>query len=406
MEKEKRNLKILWHSVAPYIRSGYGTVTKNVCFRLKTEGYPIVISSYYGLMQGGMMNLGGCPVLPIGQGESSNMGAQSVPYYVSKFNIDLPILHTDFWAFDWFAKMPHATLYGPTDHIGYDEIALDTMRTFDEFIVCSKWSLKECRKYRPDTQYIPHGVNTGVYKPLSKTEAREMFGFPIDKFIIGIVAANSDAEPRKGWDQMFMGIKKFMDTFPSEKKNIHVFCYTHPNDPRGFGLPGLAKSLGLRRYIFFPEAMPQLVGLSDEEMAVLFNAFDVEMNCSRREGFCLPALEAQSCGVPVIATNFSSFPELINGHGWLVKPGDNVWSPLNGKCVIPDENDIAKCLEDAYFNQEKRLRFGTDARKFAENYDWDKIIREYWLPFLKRKEEELCSDKEAKTIEIPLDIKT
>lgn len=404
MEMENpKELKILWHSVAPYVRSGYGTVTKNICFRLKAFQYPVVISTYYGLMEGGMLNLGGCPVLPIAQGDG--MGKFSVPYYVSKFNIDLPILHTDFWAFDWFAKMPHSILYGPTDHAGYDEKIIDVMRDFEEFIVASKWSLKECRKYRADTMYIPHGVNTSIYKPQSRDDARRLYDFPLDKFIIGIVAANNDSEPRKGWDQMFLGIKKFMDTFPSEKKNMYVFAYTHPNDPRGFALSGLVRSLGLRKYVYFPEAMPQLVGLSDEEMAMLYSSFDIEMNCSRREGFCIPALEAQSCGIPVIATNFSSFPELIKGHGWLVKPGDYVYSPLNGRCVIPDENDIAKALEDAYFNREKRLKFGTESRNFALQYDWDKIIKEYWLPFLKRKEEELYSNKEAKTIDIPIDIK-
>lgn len=401
MEKgKKHNLGILWLSVAPHIKSGYGQVTKNICFRLSARGWPIVIVAYYGLHEGGMLRLGGCPVLPIYNTERE-YGKQTVPYYLKEFGLDLPVLFTDFWLFDWFTELPNSTFYGPVDHSEYGKEHQKTLKAFDEFITISKFGQEEARRYGRETRLIPHGVNTKVFKPLVKSPCREHFNFRDDKFIIGIVAANNDPEPRKGWDKMFLGYKIFLDKFPELKKKTVVFAYTHPITAQGYDLPGLVKQIGIKENVFFPDKMPLLVGLPEEEMSMLFNSFDILMNASRREGFGLPILEAQSCGVPVIATNFSSMIELVKDHGWLVNAKDWHYTPLLGKCAIPDQDDIAKKLEEAYFDKELRLKYGKLGRKFALDYDWDLLIKNLWEPLLEEKENEITEEgEEPKTLEI------
>jgi len=400
--RKKHKLGILWLSVSPHVRSGYGQVTKNICFRLHDRGWPVVIVAYYGLHDGGMLKLGGCPVLPIHNGDRG-YGQKSVPYYIKSFGLDLPILFSDFWRFEWFPKLENSTFYGPIDHSEYGIQHVKTLKAYDEFITISKFGQEEARRYGRFTKMIPHGVNTNVFRPLNKSKCREYFNFRDDKFIIGIVAANNDPEPRKGWDKMFMGFKIFLDNHPELKKKVFIFAYTKPQTKQGFDLPGLAQSIGINKDVFFPDKMTHLVGLPESEMAMLFNAFDILMNCSRREGFGIPILEAQSCGVPVIGTNFSSMPELIKGHGWLVKSKDWMYTPLNGKSAVPDENDIAKKLEKAYFERELRERYGKLSRKFAMRYDWDLLIKNLWEPYLIKKERELSEEgEEAKTLEVRL----
>lgn len=62
--------------------------------------------------------------------------------------------------------------------------------------------------------------------------------------------------------------------------------------------------------------------LDDEEMAVLLNLSDALVMPSLWEGFGLPALEAMSCGTPVLASNRGSLPEIVGDGGLLFDPAD------------------------------------------------------------------------------------
>jgi len=375
-------MNILWHGVAPFIYSGYGTLTKNIALRIG-QIYPTIITCYYGLHTGGSLRIAGVRVLPVTE---HNWGEYSVKHYLEKFNIDLPILASDFWPFRWFAELPNSLFYGPIDSYDYTEEDKETMQLYSYFIPCSKFGAKVYRKVtkREPFEIIPHGVDTKIFKPYPKSECRKLFNLPQDKFIIGIVSANSDPEPRKGWDDIFYAISQFLKKHREERKNLLVFAYTKPTDTRGYNLVKMAKKLGLKKNVVFPEHLAQTVGLPDFEMAKLYSSFDLLLNASRREGFCLPVLEAQACGVPVIASNSSALPELVKGHGWLVKMGDIVFVPRGWKCRKVDREDLIEKLEDAYFSPEKRAKFSRKGREFALQFDWEKLFKEKWIPTLER----------------------
>ncbi|MGC9046804.1 MAG: glycosyltransferase family 4 protein [Minisyncoccia bacterium] len=56
------------------------------------------------------------------------------------------------------------------------------------------------------------------------------------------------------------------------------------------------------------------------DLLYLYNLAQVFVLPSWYEGFGFPVLEAQACGTPVIASNTSSLPEIINGSGILFNP--------------------------------------------------------------------------------------
>lgn len=60
--------------------------------------------------------------------------------------------------------------------------------------------------------------------------------------------------------------------------------------------------------------------ISDPEMAELLNAAQALVMPSLWEGFGLPALEAMSCGVPVLASDRGSLPEVVGGGGLYFDP--------------------------------------------------------------------------------------
>jgi glycosyltransferase involved in cell wall biosynthesis len=66
-------------------------------------------------------------------------------------------------------------------------------------------------------------------------------------------------------------------------------------------------------------------GVSDEELARLYGEAEVAIVPSLYEGFSLPAIEAMSCGVPVVATTGGALPEVVGVSGEtgvLVEPND------------------------------------------------------------------------------------
>jgi len=377
----EKSLNILWHSVGPFVYSGYGVVTKNVALRIG-QHYPMIISTYYGFHPGASLRIANVRVVPTVE---ENHGQFSVEHYIKKFKIDLPILASDFWPFAWFSQLTNSTFYGPVDSFDYSSDDITAMKNYSHFIPCSEFGGKvylRLTKKKP-AAVIPHGVDTKIYKPYPKNECKKVFNIRKSKFMFGIVAANSDPEPRKGWDDMFIAFSNFREKFPHEAKKWMIFAYTKPTDARGFNLPEMVRKLRLEKQVIFPEHLPQIVGIPDFEMAKLYSCFDVLVNASRREGFCIPILEGQACGIPVIASNSSALPEIVRGHGWLVKMGDTVFTPKGWVCKRVDREDLTRKIEEAYFNKELRLQYGQDSLKFAQQFDWEKIINEQWLPFLK-----------------------
>ena len=76
--KDRNKFRMLWHSVSPQIRSGYGNVTRQLCTRFKEYGYNVTVSAYYGVEPGGVLLINGVPVLPSKQGR---FGELSCLYY-------------------------------------------------------------------------------------------------------------------------------------------------------------------------------------------------------------------------------------------------------------------------------------------------------------------------------------
>jgi glycosyltransferase involved in cell wall biosynthesis len=375
-------LKVLWHSVAPWVASGYGKPTREICTRLPKYGFKTYISAYYGAEPGGTPPYP-VPVLPSKEGA---FGMTSAAQYSKQLDIDVGILYTDWWAFGDFPKIvPNATLYSPMDHINYPEEIWELTRKYRKVISMCKWQQKCLADVGIDSDCVYLGVDLDTYKPLDKKDARKRLGIPEDAFVFGTVAANNGKEDRKFHAGSMKAMSYFLEQNPNVK-NIVWLYHTVPNSPTGLQLTSIAHKFGLDKVIRFMEPTAASTLYSEKDLATLMNCFDVHLLCSKREGFGLPILETQACGVPNICHDFSSMTELVEGHGWLCKSlgyGLNLeTTPLNAETATPDVYDIAKCIHDAYFNPDKVKSYGEESIKFASQYSWDSVVENQWVPLL------------------------
>ena len=62
--------------------------------------------------------------------------------------------------------------------------------------------------------------------------------------------------------------------------------------------------------------------LPDDELRHLLTGTRAVLLPSENEGFGLPAVEGAACGAPVVATTASPLPQLLEGGGFFIAPGD------------------------------------------------------------------------------------
>jgi len=385
-------MRILWHSVSPFIGSGYGKVTRYVTRGLAELGHKVIISAYYGVEPGGLLTYQDIPILASKEGP---FGVLSAAKFAKLYRSDLQILHTDWWAFSKFPElMSYPVLYGPMDHIFYPEEIIEFTKKYKKLIALSKWQRDELKsRWGLDSDVIYHGVDLSIYKPMNKEEVKKEFNLE-DKFIFGTVAANNDKEDRKFHSGMIKAMYWFLQENPDVKDVVWLY-HTDSMSARGMPLSRIVHKWGLDEIVKFKDPNLVYTGISEQEMARLYNAMDVHLLCSKREGFGMPILESMACKVPNIVHEFSAPKELVKGRGWIVKSLTKdlnlQTTPINAETAIPDVYDLADKIKRAYFKDKEREKYSKLARKFAIKYSWQRLILEEWEPLLSSIEDELKS---------------
>ena len=101
-------------------------------------------------------------------------------------------------------------------------------------------------------------------------------------------------------------------------------------------------------------------GVPDERIAELYSEAELAIVPSLYEGFSLPAIEAMSSGVPLVATTGGALPEVAGTHGetcLLTVPGDS--------------EALASTIRDALDDPELRAKVGARARKrVIDQWSW------------------------------------
>lgn len=374
-------MNIIWHSAPAYFPTGYGIQTKNFVSRLISLGHDVVIvttTDTMGMMWQGLVHL---------PGGAGKYGLDGTREWAKRLDSDLVVTLFDIWPFPLdFGEVLESlgapwAAYAPLDHDPAPPAVVKVLRSAKYPIAMCPFAMREMERLRLKSHYIPHGVDTQIFTPLP--QHKELFDAK-DKFVVGVVASNVEPLDRKGWKSTIDAFGRFFQNHPDSRFYAHT-ALTRAEG--GFDLVGMSEEYGFK--IWAPDMWQMMSGAIDEaKMAELYSSFDVLLMLTRGEGFGIPIIEAQACGVPVIVTDFTAPSDLV-GAGWKIPIAGKRWTPMNSWWAEPDVDAAVEALEEAYdlWKAGKlRTEMRDKARSFAEGFDFNLIVENHWVPFLEEVE--------------------
>ncbi|MBI2591578.1 MAG: glycosyltransferase family 4 protein [Candidatus Brennerbacteria bacterium] len=129
----------------------------------------------------------------------------------------------------------------------------------------------------------------------------------------------------------------------------------------GFGW-GSDKIFSLAKNSRFAKDIKFLGPVSMMDSLYLYNLAEIFVYPSFFEGFGFPPLEAQSCGVPVIASNRASLPEILGNSALLIEP----WKT----------GELVSAVENIVLNPGVKKKFIALGFKNIKRFDWKKTAQE------------------------------
>jgi D-inositol-3-phosphate glycosyltransferase len=204
---------------------------------------------------------------------------------------------------------------------------------------------------------IPPGVDTGHFYPIPADEAREFIGIPKDDRLVLFVGR---IEPLKGVDTLIRAMA-CMRLSEMEKPAYLAIIGGDPNaSPEDMSaemtrLQALCIELSMDRMVVF------LGKRGQDTLPYYYSAAEVLVMPSHYESFGMVALEAMSCGTPVIASQ-------VGGLAFLVQDGVTGFHVPNG-----DSDALCAKLTMLLADANLRAQMGANAAKYAHGYDWEKI---------------------------------
>ena len=206
---------------------------------------------------------------------------------------------------------------------------------------------------------IPLGVDTAAFHP----QARRMSN-PAGEFVF---FANFEWGERK---DPWLLLRAFNDTFRADEP-VRLLCKISNRDPQ-LKLKEEIRSLRLKpsggkiSYLLnldFPHA----------QLPMLYRSADCYLAVSRGEGWDMPLMEAMACGLPTIASDWSSHTEFVHDSiAYRLKIAGLIPAVYEGfHWARADEEHLRTLLRHVYENQdEARAKGAAAAREMAAKWTW------------------------------------
>ena len=318
---KRRDMRMIWNSNGWWTNSGYGTFQRDLLFRLVKDDWPVAQIAFFGV--------DGFPVYTNAKhadgtwfnNEWEGLDIKTYNKMDHPMGSDALIAHSnDYKAHAAFTMQDIQLLmpehlsklrvwipYVPIDKDPVPAGVLNNLQYAYKIITFSKFGQQTLQKAGFVSTLIVEGTDTDIFVPMDKAQCRKDYGIPVDAFIFGMVAANKENPPRKGFQEAMDAFKLFHDKHPES----YLFIHTQQRTPGGFPVEDYARQLGYSKNLLLLNPYQAVFGANSKNIVKEMGMFDVLLHPSQTEGFGLTVIEAMSCGVPVLVNNTTSMPELI-----------------------------------------------------------------------------------------------
>ncbi len=203
-----------------------------------------------------------------------------------------------------------------------------------------------------EIKVINNFVDTNYFSPAEEKNKKEIRAY-IDKCLLSdfVITHVSNFRPVKRLNDV-------IKVFELINKEVPSHLVLVGDGPERSAIESYVRDLGLEDKVCF-------LGKLDN-FAPILRQSDIFLLPSESESFGLAALEAMSCGLPVIASNTQGIPEVVTDgvNGYLSEVGDV-------------EDMAAKALS-LFRDKKKYLSFSTEARRAAlQNFGQEMLISQY-----------------------------
>lgn len=370
--------------------------------------------------------------------DQDRYGRYSLEHAVADFQPDVLLSIGDEWMVNHVIPLKNKYGFYWISHLPIDGMPIppewvNTIKEMDFCVPYGKWgtSVIKQRIQSINPGYIYHGVDTNTYKPDKELRelTRKNMNISEDEFLIGYVGRN---QPRKQIPSLFKAFSLFVKQHAecgktkkywiTNKDEFYINEFIYPAnempylnaskaDPKispfsgkrdgnthypennkiklylhcafedvGWNIEEQFHRYRLMNKVVSRSGMEAGLGVPENEMNGIYNAFDMFTLPTIGEGFGLPILEAMSCGIPLCVTNYSAHPEWCAEAGPLINPKIMYTEPLtNIERALVDINHYAHCIHEIYtassFKRDKWSKNGIDQ---ALKMDWETVILPTW----------------------------
>jgi len=273
-------------------------------------------------------------------------------------------------------------------------------------VAMTKWAQKEYKKVGLSPAMIHHGVNWKWWqvKEEEKYDIRRQYNIRDDVTIF----VNWDIpQHRKRTDALLRCWKAFWKKKPKAKALLMLYTDWNLEQSMGWSIDGLIEQYRVpRANIISPvqiQGAPKYWNAAEtaDQLKHIVSMGDIMPSCTSGEGFGKCGLEAMTMGIVPIITDYSACSEVHQKGSMLVptyrgRAGrfrmDDKRRSVEGGIV--DEEKFVESMIYLYEDENERRKLAKEARRWAKEFDYDKIIVPQWKALLSSLDTDLLAAKE------------